>query len=297
MRITSGTHTISNNTIIGSFNGSGIDIGAANAHVTGNYIAHWETGIAGGVSQYVYGGINSQIKNNIITSNDIGIGIDFFFRSWFSNSYPNVICNNIISNNAVGIGLTATSQLDTPLNQLTINIAIANNNFQANTENIVSPMIVNATNNWWGTTDESAIAKTFIGTVRFVPFLTQPNLQAGQPNIPTQDSTPTSTPSSIPTQTLSPSTQTIPNPNPTAIPTISPTPSESAATYPTQEPTTPTTSPYTTTPTQSVVPSETSTPALNPTSTIPEFPFWVVLTLAVAVGFVLIAFKIRHHRR
>ena len=55
---------------------------------------------------------------------------------------------------------------------------------------------VNVTNNWWGTTNESAIANSFydyytdfnLGKVNFVPYLTEPN-----PDTPAK-STPIPTP-------------------------------------------------------------------------------------------------------
>jgi hypothetical protein len=73
---------------------------------------------------------------------------------------------------------------------------------------------VNATHNWWGTADQSAISNSIYdfnndfnkGTVNFVPFLTTPNLHA-MPNsnahIPTPNTSPTSTSKPAPNESVS----------------------------------------------------------------------------------------------
>jgi hypothetical protein len=80
---------------------------------------------------------------------------------------------------------------------------------------------VNATYNWWGTTDQQAINQTIydskdnfnLGTVDFVPFLTIPN-----PEAPTYTPTPTQSPSPFPTSTSTstPTSTTSPSPSPSA---------------------------------------------------------------------------------
>lgn len=100
---------------------------------------------------------------------------------------------------------------------------------------------LNATYNWWGTTDQSTISSTIydfnkdfsLGTVTFTPFLIAPNSQATpNPNapiptpntlpsltsIPAQSASPTSSPTSAPSQT--PITQPTPTPTP-AVPEFS----------------------------------------------------------------------------
>lgn len=98
---------------------------------------------------------------------------------------------------------------------------IINNNIQENTNHSIylyqTTDTVNVTNNWWGTTDQSAIANLFydyykdfnLGKVNFVPFLTAPNPQAPSMNTP------------------------IPTPDPSASPTLTPNTSPSASPTPT----------------------------------------------------------------
>lgn len=101
---------------------------------------------------------------------------------------------------------------------------IINNNFVGvNTHNIQSGFDtpdINATYNWWGTTDAQAINQTIydykknfhFGKVIFVPFLISKNILA-----PAYNSTPESTPT--------PTTTTTTTPTPTSSPTLLPSPS------------------------------------------------------------------------
>lgn len=117
------------------------------------------------------------------------------------------ISSNTITNNHIGIHNPPTG-------------VISNNNIVANTVNSITATVenVDAQNNWWGTTDTATINQTIydskidyhLGTVFFVPFLTQPSASA--PAIPSY--TPTITP--LPTQ--------ITTPAPTAEPVTTPTP-------------------------------------------------------------------------
>ena len=119
------------------------------------------------------------------------------------------INSNTITNNQIGIHNPPTG-------------VISDNNIVGNTENSVTATIedVNALNNWWGITDTATINQTIydskddyhIGTVMFLPFLTQPSPTA--PAIPTY--TPTITP--VPTPVLTPT----PTAEPVATPTSTP---------------------------------------------------------------------------
>ena len=83
--------------------------------------------------------------------------------------------NNTIKNNNVGIATSAS-------------LSIIYNNIEGNNQSIylASSNNLEATNNWWGTTDTQAINQTIhdnkndakLGTVTFVPFLTEPNPEA-----------------------------------------------------------------------------------------------------------------------
>jgi hypothetical protein len=74
---------------------------------------------------------------------------------------------------------------------------------------------VDATNNWWGTTDTSTVDVLIfdvnddlnLGKVNYMPFLTEPNpdaFPADSPTMPTPSPTPTPTPTLAPTPTTTP---------------------------------------------------------------------------------------------
>lgn len=148
------------------------------------------------------------IEKNIITGNYKGIDINS------PNSLgSSVIRDNLIVNNSIGIVI---ENLYSPI--------ILNNNIYGNSYlygtngynmelQVHASNIVNATYNWWGTTDAQAIKQSIydskndssLGTVNFVPFLTSPNIQA--PSFPTLTTTPNPT---IAPSTSNPPTVTIP---------------------------------------------------------------------------------------
>ena len=120
------------------------------------------------------------------------------------------INSNTITNNQVGIHNPPSG-------------IIANNNIVGNTLNSIDSTTANvdAENNWWGTTDTQTINQTIydskvdsrLGTVSFVPFLTQPSSSA--PVIP--DTTPIITP--MPTLVATPQpTETVTIATPTTTP-------------------------------------------------------------------------------
>ena len=87
--------------------------------------------------------------------------------------------NNSIASNYIGIKISELSAEYSP------SPVILNNNIYANEYNLKSevPDDLNATYNWWGTTDIPTINQTIYdfkydfnsGTVNFVPFLTETN--------------------------------------------------------------------------------------------------------------------------
>ena len=135
---------------------------------------------------------SATIDRNLIIDNQLGISV----RSKNDNS---IITHNTVTRNEKGIATAISSE------------TITNNNLGGNSKFDLSAGYapVDATNNWWGTTDASAISsKTFdsaddynFGTVTFSPFLSAPDSQA-----PSNSYTP------------------IPTPNLTSNPPTSPTP-------------------------------------------------------------------------
>ena len=148
------------------------------------------------------------IQNNTIANNNVGI--------WVSNSYEPTIRENSLLNNTLNI-------------QLTTDYSGHSNN-------------VDASNNWWGTTDIQAINQTMhdfkddftLGTVNFVPILNSPNPQA-LPNSNAPISTTIASPSPTPIQnstfTSTPTTQSTPSTIPSS--TLSPTPTLTVPEFPT----------------------------------------------------------------
>ena len=221
-----GNCVIFNNTIIGDTTSSADKAGIA---VSSAYI---------GASGY------PKIENNIIANSGVGISVSVLIRSWFSVDIPE-IRNNLIIQNGVGIQYSISRQEPWETNQTIIEsntiaknaigikfvgtaqeCQIINNNIQENTNYSIylyqTTDTVDVTNNWWGTTDQSAISNSFydyykdfnLGKVNFVPFLTAPN-----PNAPLISSFVEPSPS----PSLSPSP---PTPSPVITPTPTSTPNQ-----------------------------------------------------------------------
>ncbi len=219
--------TVVNNTV----RGGGIG-GVGYAYIADNTISDCEQGLSLNTA-VVFGGsapAYPKVERNLITQNNYGIHINLFSR-YEPGTFVPLIMNNTISQNSVAIYLTEAQYGATP--------TILYNNFENNTNNIYldqsTPNNVNATYNWWGTTDASAINQTMhdskndftLGTIRFIPFLTSPNPQA-LPNtnsiVPLPSPSPTQTGSQSPTQTIttSPSVPASPHQSPSTS-SISPT--------------------------------------------------------------------------
>jgi hypothetical protein len=219
-----GSPTIWNNTIKGGGAGNGVGIefqGYAKEgypYIYDNVIYDCQTGIsardAGGT-----------IERNLLIDNDEGLSL---------RSQPFIVRNNTFAYNSIAIRLSYF------VNYGRIS-AIAYNNIQNNSQNSIrleeTEYEVNASNNWWGTTDVQLIELSIhdhkndfnLGNVSFTPFLTEPNPEAPAAeftpiplptSVPSTTPTPTSTQSSAPTQTASslPSQSQTPMPVPT-VPT------------------------------------------------------------------------------
>jgi parallel beta-helix repeat protein len=237
--IGSSSPVISGNNITGNSRGIGFyETAQSNAVIFNNRIFDCGAGIylkAGDLSSLIIQGNvllnNSQgidaytsvlqpIERNLIINNTNGIEI-----------YPSTqltIRSNTIANNSVGI---STSSLLTTIVQNNIQ---DNSNYNIYLESYATSD-VNATYNWWGTTDTQAINQTIhdkkndfnLGIVNFAPFLTALNPEATpDPTAPT----PTPAPAPLPSQSPSPS----PSPSATASPTPSPSPSQSPTATPEQ---------------------------------------------------------------
>ncbi|MGA2681635.1 MAG: right-handed parallel beta-helix repeat-containing protein [Candidatus Bathyarchaeia archaeon] len=214
IKVTSGSAQIISNQFNGNGYLTGIDDSSASAFTVSN-----------NTFSSCFMGISAQARsiltvqgNSFLTGTD-GIDIDTGAQvtitgnlidgnSRYGINGGGSISSNTITNNQIGIHNPTTG-------------VIGNNNIVANTQNSITSTTANidAQNNWWGITDTTTINQTIydskidhhLGTITFVPFLTQPSSSA--PAIPSY--TPTVTP--IPTK------QT-PNPTPIDTPQTTPTP-------------------------------------------------------------------------
>jgi len=175
--------TITSNKIYGCYRaGIGFYEGIGNALILGNTIYDCSYGINLNETGRLYGDHNAvvTIQRNLICNTTLGI----------SSTLQVTVENNSIKNNTVGVVTSAP-------------LSIIYNNIEGNNQSIYlsSPNNLDATNNWWGTTDTQAISQSIhdfdddstLGKVTFVPFLTEPNPAA-------RELTPTSTPTVAPYQ-------------------------------------------------------------------------------------------------
>jgi hypothetical protein len=270
IRINSGSSpVISYNVIAGNGNHYGIYT-EGTAYIANNNITGCWTGI------YAVGSSTIQF-NNIMGNDNDGI---------HSENSASTIQNNVLANNDVGVTGTGIIRDNTIANNGVAGIwgplpsaDITRNNIYANTQNVHLTELDNITavNNWWGTTDASAINQTIwdhkndpdnLGTLTFIPYLNEPNPLA--PSIPASIV--------IPSAPVTPTPTPTPSPTPSATPTPSPTPSA-----------TPTPSSSTPTPSPTVMPTE--TPEKSPDQfNIGDISSIVVIVVAILIAIVIIFF-------
>jgi len=142
--------------------------------ISQNSISGYTTGIK------MHSDTSTIVQGNIITANTNGIQLIVH-----QGPVSPIIKNNTITDNFNGISLIRQFTAATSPTILNNNI-YANSNYNINSE---VPDNIEATNNWWGTTDASAINQSIrdfkndfnLGVVTFVPFLTEPNPEAPEP--------------------------------------------------------------------------------------------------------------------
>lgn len=167
--ISSGSPMISNNAIHGTHNGGSWGISSfGNSYIFGNVISGCDYGIESANS--------ATITGNMLYNNTNEHGTDGYAIK-VSGSGNSLIENNTVINSPYGVYI-----YNAPDDPLSVNIT--NNNIYGNGYNIYcsSSSNINATNNWWGTTNSQAIKQTIYdftndfnsGNVTFVPFLTMP---------------------------------------------------------------------------------------------------------------------------
>lgn len=196
-----GSPTIENNLFYGEHSGLSVSDGS-NVRIVNNIIAHcngFSTSRGGNITfehnlvlhcsglSLLGPRANITVQNNTIAFNEFGI------RS--HSPLTKIIFNNLENNTQYNLSLGESSNLD-------------------------------ASYNWWGTTDVSAISQTIVdyndnynlGNVTFTPFLDASNPQAPlissfvEPS-PSPSPSPTSTPSASPSPTTTPEQQPSPTPS------------------------------------------------------------------------------------
>jgi len=229
----SGLSSIINNTIKGgitstgngksiiSYNtieGGGYGIQSSNLdYISDNVIYGCGTGIRAGSGTF---------ERNIIRNNGNGILL------WI-NANP-IIRNNTITNNVNGIslpGYSEGSRINYHNVQVNYNNIYDNSGYNINLymDGAYPKNDVEATYNWWGTTDSQAISQKIhdnkndfnLGKVNFTPFLTEQNPQAmPDSNAPIPTPSSSTIPSSSPASTSTPLASQTPSPSPT-VPELS----------------------------------------------------------------------------
>lgn len=213
LRVTDGSPTISNNVIS---DGIHADSKGGPVVILSNQIS-----VKSGFPAIYLQGIHADISGNNIVGNGAN-GINLWLAVTSATISSNQISKcavgiltsdgnievnrNVIYNNTLGIyawNVVNIHDNTIALNLMAINCthgAINNNNFINNTYHNIKDMWladVDATNNWWGTIDINQISQTLIrnsnlsGTIKFLPILTSPNIQA--PSLP-EELSPTPTP-------------------------------------------------------------------------------------------------------
>jgi hypothetical protein len=186
-----GPLTFSNNTIYGGTSGigqdpnMGIDCGG-DAIISDNVISGCGTAIRAS---------SGIIQRNYIHDNNAGVFVE--------NA---IVENNTFVNDDTGVAVHSSA-------------TVIYNNFENDLGIYASTTDVDASNNWWGTTDTTGIENKIydfnddfsLGKVNYVPFLTAPNPYAmPDPNAPIETPTPSSSPPPEATQT--PNTTSTPPP-------------------------------------------------------------------------------------
>jgi len=180
-----GSSLISNNIFKG---GDGIVLYDSNETISGNVFSD--------TSQAIYvGGTNCAplIEKNLIVNNRYGIIVPSS-----SGAFSPVIRNNTIANNTDAICIAGGGN---PTPTIMHNNIYGSSGYNFRLTEITNN--IDATQNWWGTTDEQAISQSILdfkkdfnlGNVTFVPFLTELNPQAmPDPNMLTELPSPTPPP-------------------------------------------------------------------------------------------------------
>jgi hypothetical protein len=181
------------------------------ALIQGNYVSNCQYGI--------YTESPCQVEDNVVLNNYYGVyahGVSSVEKNVIANNYYGLIQGktvsyNTVTHNTYGIlGGAASINFNNIFENSKYNLDVGSNTFYKTSGNNA----LDATNNWWGTTSDSAISQTIydykndfnLVKVNYTPFLT-----SADPSAPISSIAPTST--DYP-GTPSPSTSTLATPDP-----------------------------------------------------------------------------------
>ncbi len=237
----SGSSVIENNKIVGySTSEGGINIGSGYAYVSGNIVTNSQTGVRATGDATVEGNLlidnhfgvvidssDVTVRNNTINNTEAGILAPRGGSVIIEKNLITVQCgysiditslNATILNNTLGYNSSAAIKLNN-CQSTTINYNnIEGYNYYGIRQGGNSNNDIDATYNWWGTTDTAEIDQNILdyyddynlGEVNYTPFLTEPNPNALPTNSPTLPTSPTPTPANSP----SPTPEQTPTPTP-----------------------------------------------------------------------------------
>ncbi len=128
------------------------------------------------------------IEQNLVIANQVGLRINDGIA--YTSTYP-IVRNNTLAENDVGLEIKVNFNYGGVNPTIFFNNFLANRDFNVklNRESVAHSFHdINATYNWWGTTDVQAINQTIydfkndfnLGNVTFIPFLNAPNPAAPQ---------------------------------------------------------------------------------------------------------------------
>ncbi|MCK4403722.1 MAG: S8 family serine peptidase [candidate division Zixibacteria bacterium] len=180
------------NNWIQDFNTYGIQASRCDAEITNNTLVQTGASIDKGTGIYLSHGCETTIEGNTISKYDVGI------KSESGSGNPpcdlNISFNRIINNGGIGIHLRSTNigAYDGPSAVLNDNDIYGNDSLNLYLGEYQNPdvTVINAENNWWGSSDSAEIAETIFDheddpnspTADFIPYRTSP-IQPSDPDI------------------------------------------------------------------------------------------------------------------
>ena len=245
-----GSPTISfNNFVGGAF---GVRVSGGSPYISDNIIAKYSEGIYVGPAQGLIPVLGTSIIVRNVIANNTSSGIYLALESHA------LIQNNTITGSYTGVD-------GSPFWSTVIYNNILNNTL--NIAGIGGPSggVVNASYNWWGTTNQIQIVQKILGAVNYTPFLNAS--YNGLPGTALPTPSPTLTVSPNPTFSTPPTLGPSATPSPTTLvmPTLTPIPSQSSFQTPNNVSNNQTSSP--------VSPTVTQTPDALPSTQTPSQGF------------------------